>query len=70
MSMQENLLTDVLIIVFILAASDWNSVDLCTSGALVSWGGAGVGGVNHIQALVDADGPENLVIHHAPYFED
>jgi len=70
MSMQENLLTNVLIIVFILAASDWNCIDLCASGALVSWGSARVGGVNNVQALVDADSSKNLAIHHAAYLED
>jgi hypothetical protein len=70
MSMQKNLLTGVLMIIFILSASNWNCVDLCASGALASWGSAGVGSANHIHALVDADGLENLVVHHAAYIED
>ena len=70
MSMQENLLTGVLIIVFILTASDWNCIDLCASGALVSWGSAGVGSVNHVRTLVDVDSSENLVVHHTAYLED
>jgi hypothetical protein len=57
-------------VVFFLTASNWNSIDLRVGGALAPWGGTGVGDVKHIQVLIDADGFENLVVHHAAYIKD
>jgi hypothetical protein len=62
---QENLLTGVLTVVLLLAASNWNGVSLSTGGALSPWGGTRVGSVQHVQALIYADDSKDLVVHHA-----
>ena len=70
MSMHKDLLTGVLIVVVILSSSSQNRIGLCARRALSLWGSTGVSGVDHIKSLVDSDGPENLVIHHATCFEN
>jgi hypothetical protein len=67
---QENLLIGVLVVILLLAASNRNGINLSAGGALSSWGGAGVGGVQHVQVLVYADSSEDLVIHHAADIEN
>jgi len=70
MSMHKNLLTGVLIVVTILSSSSLNRIGLHVCREFSPWGCTGVSDVYHIKALVDSDGPEDLVVHHAACFEN
>jgi hypothetical protein len=67
---QKNLFTGVLAVVLRLAAADRNDIELSAGGALSPWCGTGVGCVQHVQALANADSPEDLVIHHTADLKD
>jgi hypothetical protein len=67
---QKNLFTGVLAVVHCLAAADRNGIELSAGGALSPWCGTGVGCVHYVQALANADNPEDLVIHHTADLED
>jgi hypothetical protein len=67
---QKNLFTGVLAVVHRLAAADRNGIELSAGGALSSWCGTGVSCIQHVQALANADSPEDLVVHHTADLED